>query len=67
MRGYCQPKMRSRSNKSGRQNRKRESVLPCRSCRTLPISTISIRSRPNRQSIWSACGQERRSLATSIS
>ena len=38
----------------------------CRSCRTSPISTISIRSTPSRRSSSFACGRARRCPATPI-
>ena len=39
----------------------------CRSCRTSPISTISIRSRPSPRSSSSGCGRARRCRAMPIS
>ena len=39
----------------------------CRSCRTSPISTISIRSTPSPRSSWCGCGPARRCPATPIS
>ena len=67
-RGICRPRMRWRSI-IARQRRKDapSSRSPCRSCRTSPISTISIRWRPKPMSIWSACGPARRCRAMPIS
>ena len=46
---------------AGRQRRRRARCASrCRSCRTSPISTISIRSMPSRRSISFACGRARR-------
>ena len=59
--------MRWRSSKAGRRNRRRVCASRCRSCRTSPISTISIRSTPSRRSISCACGRARRFPATPLS
>ena len=63
----CRRRMRWRSSKPGRRKRKRGCASPCRSCRTSPISTISIRSMPSPRSISFACGPARRCPATPIS
>ncbi len=53
--------------KPGRRNRRRGCASRCRSCRTSPISTISIRSTPSLRSISCACGRARRFPAMPIS
>ncbi len=48
------------------KSRRASCASPCRSCRTSPISTISIRSMPNRRSSSCACGRARRFPAMPI-
>ena len=51
----CRPRMRSRSSSPRRRHVRRQARVQesrCRSCRTSPTSTISIRSRPSPRSIW---------------
>ena len=43
--------------RAGRQAGCARSASRCRSCRTSPISTISIRSMPSPRSSWCACGR----------
>ncbi len=56
--GYCRRRTRWRSMPRGRQRPTRACASRCRSCRTSPISTISIRSMPSRLSSSFASGRE---------
>ena len=53
--------------RAARASRARGCASPCRSCRTSPISTISIRSTPSPRSRWCWCGPAARCRATPTS
>ena len=64
----CRRRMRWRSSRARPAKPQSDSCAsPCRSCRTSPISTISIRSMPSPRSILFACGRARRCPAMPIS